>query len=142
MGAKALFFKTTNTICSEKYDGPYSKANGLYAKMDSDTMLDCFNNIKFTQTINELPTSDSLGDDDIHNYCANATFNNHGSANLNQRLYNFVESNQKTASLALHIFDDNIIKSCDYTQRGDARHYHPLNLVRIRLLAHLISCID
>ena len=100
LGAKALFFKTTNTICSEKYTGTYSKANKLYTILDSDTMLDCFNNIKFTQKIHALPTSDSLSDDDIHNYCANATFNNRGSAHLNQRLYNFVESNQKTASLA------------------------------------------
>ncbi len=137
VGARALFFKTTNTICSEKYTNAYLKANELYEMMDSETLLDCFNSIKFTHMMESL-----LSDDNIHNYCANGTFNNRGSAHLNQRLYNFVESHQQKTSLALHVFDDNIIKSCDYTQRGDGRHYHPLNLVRIRLLAHLISCIE
>jgi hypothetical protein len=142
VGAQALFFKTTNTICSEKFTGQYSKANKLYEMMDNETLLDCFNNLKFTQKADALPTSDFLSDEDIHSYCTNATFNNRGSAHLNQRLHNFVESNRNTTSIVLHVFDDNTIKSCDYTDRGDARHYHPLNLVRIRLLAHLISCLE
>ena len=142
VGARALFFKTTNTICSEKYIGAYSKANQLYTTMDNDTLLNCFNNFKFTQRIHKLPTSNVLTDENIRNYCANGTFTPHGSAHLNQRLYDFVRSRKNTTSLVLHVFDDNTIKSCDYTKRGDARHYHPLNLIRIRLLALSISCIE
>ena len=136
VGAQALFFKTTNTVCSEKFTGEFPKADKLYAMMDNDTLLDCFNSLKANRQ------EDELSDEDIHNYCANGTFNNRGVVHLNQRLYKFVESHRNTASLSLHVFDDNIIKSCEYTGRGDARHYHPLNLVRIRLLAHLISCIE
>ncbi|KAL3762980.1 hypothetical protein ACHAWU_001127 [Discostella pseudostelligera] len=136
VGAQALFFKTTNTICTDKYTGDYAKADKLYAMMDNETLLDCFNSLKANRQ------EDELSDEDIHNYCANGTFNNRGVVHLNQRLYKFVESHRNTASLSLHVFDDNIIKSCEYTGRGDARHYHPLNLVRIRLLAHLISCIE
>lgn len=142
VGAQALFFKTTNTICSEKYTGSYSEANKLYEMMDNETLIDCINNLKFTQKVDAFPTSDFLSDEDIYNYCTNATFNNRGSAHLNQRLYNFVESHRNTTSIVLYVFDDNTIKSCDYTNKGDARHYHPLNLVRIRLLAHLISCLE
>ncbi len=34
------------------------------------------------------------------------------------------------------------IQSCNYTEVGDGRHYHPLNLVRIRLLANMIDCLS
>lgn len=141
-GAKALFLKTTNSICNEKFSGQYATANRLYSMKDNETLSACFDDIKYKREIKGFPTSTFLSDADITNYCENGTLNEHGSSHLNQRLFNFVGSKRRDTSITLHLFDDNTIKSCEYTKQHDGRHYHPLNLIRIRLLGHMISCID
>ena len=40
----------------------------------------------------------------------------------------------------LAVFNDQVIQSCRYT--NDGRHYHPLNLVRIRILGNLLGCLQ
>lgn len=135
-GVRVLLFKTTNRVCSEKYVGVFASANRLYSMKDNATIRGCFDDIAIGNT------STILKDEDIMNYCENGTFNDIGSAQLNQRLQEFVEVNRHNTSLFLHVFDDNAIKSCEYTSTSDGRHFHPLNLIRIRILAHLLFCID
>ena len=79
---------------------------------------------------------------------------NHGSQHMSQRMYrfvaNFLQNATTTATTAtrgtllpsnlkIGIYDDSVIQSCDYTEVLDGRHYLPLNLVRIRLLANILD---
>mmetsp|Transcript_33569 Transcript_33569/g.73962 ORF Transcript_33569/g.73962 Transcript_33569/m.73962 type:complete len:398 (+) Transcript_33569:180-1373(+) len=133
VGAETLLFKTTNLICAEKYDGEYAQGNKLYMARDKDTLDSCFNDVR-----GSIPAE--VEDDRIWSYCYNGTFNEIGAAHLNQRLVEFVMARRNTTKLKVGIFNDHDIESCSYTGELDGRHYHALNLVRIRLLGNVLKC--
>jgi hypothetical protein len=67
-----------------------------------------------------------------------------GSQYLNQRIHTFV--NKYNAQYDGHgpiiqIFNDHDVESRDYTANMDGRHYHYLNMLRIRLLMNQIQCV-
>ncbi|KAL7468100.1 hypothetical protein ACHAXS_008328 [Conticribra weissflogii] len=134
-GAKVLVFKTTNFICVEKYVGAFVEANRLYSDLDNAILKACSDDIR-------AGASAMTSDIDIENYCMNGTFNDSGSRYLNERLYRFVEKKQhdSTSRVKLRVLNDHDIQSCKYTPVGNARHYHEMNLARIRLLGNILTC--
>ena len=141
VGAKILLFKTLNFICSEKYTDEYAEANSVYsAKDDINAHLinQCFQDLR-----DDIPAD--VGDADVRSYCYNATFNERGSTHLNQRMDVFVKENRvrikENLGIEIGLYNDHDIESCAYTNTSDGRHYHSLNLVRIRLLGHLLWCM-
>lgn len=135
-GVQILLFKTTNFICSNKYGGQYKKADDLYSTRDENTMKSCKN---VTRTV----LSDrNVTDEDIEDYCENGAFNDAGASFLNSRLQRFVHSKRgSVANMTLAVFNDHDVESCEYTELLDGRHYRPLNLLRIRLLGNILSCL-
>lgn len=133
VGAGTLLFKTTNLVCAEKYEGEYAHGNKLYMARDKDTLDSCFNAVR-----GSIPAE--VEDDRIWSYCYNGTFNEIGAAHLNQRVVEFVMARRNTTKLKVGIFNDHDIESCSYTGEQDGRHYHALNLVRIRLLGNVLKC--
>ena len=140
VGAKILLFKTLNFICSEKYTDEYAEAHAMYSSKDSNVRLtnECFQDLR-----NDIPAD--VGDADVRSYCYNATFNERGSTHLNQRMDVFVKENRvrikENLGIEIGLYNDHDIESCAYTNTSDGRHYHSLNLVRIRLLGHLLWCM-
>jgi len=134
-GAKVLVLKTTNFICAEKYVGAFATANILYSNHDNVILRACSDNIRAN-------ASDTTADIDIANYCMNGTFNDAGSGYLNERLYRFVDKKQHDSKcrVKLHVLNDHDIQSCKYTPLGNARHYHEMNLARIRILGNIMTC--
>ena len=144
IGVKVLLFKTTNRICIEKFRGHYASSNTLYTANDRETLKQCsvIARSRIPGGIEATPKQD------IDNYCQNATFNNRGSLHLNARLKRYVEgwklrneNKHHASSLHVGIFNDYGVESCDYSKVRDGRHYHPLNLLRIRLLANTLHCL-
>lgn len=141
VGAKILLFKTLNFICSEKYTDEYAEAHAMYSTKDSNVHLinQCFQDLR-----DQIP-ADIIGDADVRNYCYNATFNERGSTHLNQRMEVFVKENRvrmkEKLGIEIGLYNDHDIERCAYTNTSDGRHYHSLNLVRIRLLGHLLWCM-
>ena len=143
-GAEMLLLKTTNLVCDQMYKGDWKTGVELYNKFDEATLNQCFERIKEALTSGDVQTNDVFSDDDIHNYCKHGVLNAHGSDELNRRLFAFVENyhrEQSTLSqqLKVIIYNDRDMQDCGYTRPGDGRHYHALNLARIRLLGHYIE---
>ena len=140
VGAKILLFKTLNFICSEKYTDEYAKAHIMYSAKDSIARLtnECFQDLRDQ-------ISAEVGDADVRSYCYNATFNERGSTHLNQRMDVFVKENRgrikDNLGIEIGLYNDHDIENCVYTNTSNGRHYHSLNLVRIRLLGHLLWCM-
>lgn len=138
--AEILLFKTTNYVCDAKFVGKYATATTLYSRADEETLADCRQKIQNTDLGKSIPEAD------VSNFCRYGTFNEVGSSHLNARLESFVRRRQsqlvgQKTLLKLDVFNDHDVQSCNYTREGDGRHYHPLNLLRLRLLANQLSCI-
>lgn len=129
--AKELLFKTTNHVCDEKYVGDYASATRLYREGGDITTNRCVKLIT-KQLAN-------VSDAGIWAYCTKGTLNSIGVCHLNERLRRFVQERKKNATVKLRIFNDHDICNCSYTERKDGRHYHALNLLRIRLLGNYLS---
>ena len=83
-------------------------------------------------------------------YCRHGVFDNTGASFLNSRLEKVFTDRDSSGAGEDHayafkkgaanvvLFNDTAIQACRYTGASDGRHYHPLNTVRIRLLANLI----
>jgi len=140
IGVKILLFKTNNRICADKFRGPYKAANTLYSANDTDALKKCS---KIVQSL--IPGGGEVANkQDLDNYCQHGAFNNTGSLHMNARLKKCAEGWQQqneNALIYLGIFNDYDVQSCSYTEVKDGRHYHPLNLVRIRLLANTLQCL-
>ena len=107
-----------------------------------------------------IPPAD-LTLENITRFCLEGTFDETGVQHLNQRIRKFVESKQQeqeklqqqeleeeeqfkaasTPTTTVAIFNDHDVFSCPYSKAEDGRHYHPLNLMRIRLLANMIQAL-
>jgi hypothetical protein len=139
---RLVLFKTTNFICSSKYRGEYAKADQSFSAVNNTNALD-----KCQQAIAKAASKDRttvLAEKDIQTYCRHGTFNEVGSDYLNQRLRQFVQQQQQKPSnkVSISIFNDHDVESCPYTGTSDGRHYHPLNLLRIRMLGNMLACYD
>jgi len=61
---------------------------------------------------------------------------------LNSRLYvQAKRAGPSSIGMSNSVFNDYDVESCEFTKQSDGRHYHPLNLLRIRLLGHMLSCM-
>jgi hypothetical protein len=80
-------------------------------------------------------------DADILNYCINGTMNTIGSDHHNQRLLQFVKDRKDATTLKLAVLPDRNIQSCQFTGMLDGRHYHQMNLARIRLLGNVVMSL-
>eukprot|EP00562_Extubocellulus_spinifer_P002920 CAMPEP_0178476686 /NCGR_PEP_ID=MMETSP0696-20121128/3753_1 /TAXON_ID=265572 /ORGANISM="Extubocellulus spinifer, Strain CCMP396" /LENGTH=405 /DNA_ID=CAMNT_0020103993 /DNA_START=387 /DNA_END=1604 /DNA_ORIENTATION=+ len=129
--AKELLFKTTNHVCDEKYVGDFASATRLYREGGEITTNRCV-----TLISKQLANA---SDADILAYCTKGTFNSIGVCHLNERLRRFVQEREKNSTVNLRIFNDHDICNCSYTEMKDGRHYHALNLLRIRLLGNYLS---
>jgi len=45
------------------------------------------------------------------------------------------------SGMRIVVFNDHDVLTMNYTERADGRHYHPLNLMRIRLLGNYLRCL-
>jgi len=127
MGVKVLLLKTTNKICDEKYTGIYGRASVLFNEEDRNTIEACKNRVRSMNS--------SFPDSDITNYCVNGVMTEKGASFLNQRLHRFVE-NFRMRDLKVAVWNDHDLDLCEYTNREDGRHYHPLTLALIRSMAN------
>lgn len=145
VGAKLLLFKTTNLMCTEKFVDQYAISAPLFEQGDSATLNKCYYQVQ--QLINQDRSGNAksfnVTVDKIKEYCRHGAFINHGVTYLNDRLFQHVKELQHHSSpnLTIAIYNDHDVESCNYTSIPDGRHYHPLNLVRIRLLANMIQCL-
>eukprot|EP00970_Alexandrium_tamarense_P009194 scaffold1813_cov185-Alexandrium_tamarense.AAC.9 len=133
-GVEVLLFKTTNLICDEKYQGEMATANDLYSSRDEQTVQKCFRSFR-------PKTMSATTDADILNYCINGTMNTIGSDHHNQRLLQFVKDRKDATTLKLAVLPDRNIQSCQFTGMLDGRHYHQMNLARIRLLGNVVMSL-
>jgi hypothetical protein len=138
--ARVLLFKTTNLMCTAKFTGVYATANNLYEAKDPAILQTCRE--KAGQRVSDGGAQSRVGEEDIENYCFNGTFNEAGVSYLNERVRKFVEKNQNISSkLFMGIYNDHDVETCPFTGDGDGHHYHPLNMLRIRLLANHLQCL-
>jgi hypothetical protein len=136
VGARVLLFKTTNFMCTAKYTNVYATVNNLYEAKDPAIYQTCRE--KARKAVGGGQSR--VGEEDIENYCFNGTFNDAGASHLNERLRKFVEKNQDMSTeLFMGIYNDRDVETCPYTK--DVIHYHPLNMLRIRLLANHLQCL-
>lgn len=132
---KLLLYKTTNFICEEKYIGAYAFATQLYSSMNETVIANCVASLRKETEIHNITSYD------LDNYCRNGASIEAGSMYLNQRIIEFVDLHQNVTDVRIEIFNDHDIDNCLYTTEGDGRHYFELNLVRIRMLANMLSCM-
>lgn len=132
-GARILLLKSTNFVCDKQYFGNLATSNILFKSKDPHVLEQC------SEIVGKALVNSSLGTSAVHNYCVNGTFNEVGATHLNNRLVDFVRKRRNDSKLQIGIFNDHDIESCHFTT--DARHYHALNMVRIRLLGNLLECI-
>ena len=151
---RLLLFKTTNYICVDQFWGDYADAAALFQSEGKN--VETARN-KCRHLIQELVRDstraaglpvDMLGAENITRYCERAVFNDYGVKDLNHRLLEFVQKQQQqqqkqrpSNNMTIAIFNDHDLQSCAYSAPNDGRHYHPLNLMRIRLLANMIQCL-
>ena len=140
IGTKLLLFKTTNFICTDKFWGDYAVSAPNYEIQDRDTLEACY------KYIHNLPLPDDyfLSKDSVERYCERGALEEHSVKDLNHRLLEFVDKYNKQShqsNMTVAIYNDHDVESCEFTDDEDGRHYHPLNLMRIRLLAHVIQCL-
>lgn len=136
---EVVLFKTTNFVCDEKYRREWKVGRNKYLSGDSETLDKCFSSIR-------EHNPDTISNDDIKSYCENAVISDHGAEALNKRLYQFVGNTNvrlqlRNSPLKIAVFNDHDIESCEYTMKGDGRHYHKLNLARVRLLGNYLDCL-
>ena len=146
MGVKVLLFKTTNLMCTSKFRGLYDTVNKLYEAGGSEILRRCQDSVR--QAVRS--DNENISEEDMALYCRKGAFNEAGSSYLNERLYKYVESanakkestssNQNRSTMIIDVYNDHDVESCAYTNDMDGRHYHPLNLLRIRLLANTLQC--
>jgi len=130
---RLLLFKTTNYICEDVFNAAFAEANKLYHAKDKATMDSCRTAIQ-----SMLP---GRHERQIESYCHDGTINEQGAAHLNARLLKFVQQLQpEEGNLTVQVFNDHDLESCEYTREGDGRHYHALDLTRLRYLANVIMC--
>ena len=154
-GMSLLLFKTTNRICEEKYAGIYAGAVARIAQerqgntTTTPTFVDrCVQQLEDLQR-QELKNTTAgspvvLSKADIARYCQEGTFDEVGVQHLNDRLFEFIRDMppaSATSNLTISIFNDHDVMTCNYTKETDGRHYHPLNLMRIRLLANMVQTL-
>jgi len=130
-GLRLLLFKTTNFVCEDMFSGYWKEANQLYNAKDGPTMEECEVRIE-----KKLPERDKR---QIKSFCYNGTLNGRGAAHLNSRLNKFVQNLQPEV-FQVEVWNDHDVESCEYTTAHDGRHYHILQLVRLRYLANVILC--
>ena len=155
-GSSLLLFKTTNRICEEKYAGIYADAvtrlaqerqgqNSTTAPTFVDHCSQQLQDLQHQEPRNTTVHSPRLlSKTDIVRYCREGTFDEVGVQHLNDRLFQFVRDMppaNATSNLTISIFNDHDVMSCNYTKATDGRHYHPLNLMRIRLLANMVQTL-
>jgi len=134
-GTEYLLFKTTNSICSKRYISKFVQGTKSYTRKRTKTISRCIASVR-------EGTALTIGTNAIRDYCKNGIFNDVGSQHLNRRLFKFVDARKNSTSIKLAVFNDHDVQSCVYTPKGDGRHYHMLNLVRIRILANLLNCMN
>ena len=149
IGTTLLLFKTTNLICERKYVGVYANTSAMIeqerqGKTKPTFVQRCVEQLQQLQ-IEEGENTQVLSKADITKYCQEGTFDEVGVQNLNDRLFrsvqNMINTNAATLNLTISIFNDHDVMSCGYTRVTDGRHYHPLNLLRIRLLANMVQAL-
>jgi len=147
---KVLLFKTENFICEGKWNGAYLRGHELYSNKNEDA-AEFERTVQMCEqlTIKKLNRSKiELSAEQISRYCHHGTFNEYGATYLNKRMFRFVtellstkgQENDQQLPFKVGIFDDHDVESCEYTNKGDGRHYKILNLPRIRLLGNILSC--
>ena len=159
---KLLLFKTTNYVCEDLFWGDYADGAALYkegSKNVDTARQTCRHLIQALVRDNTAGNGlriDMLGAENITRYCSKAVLDEYGVKDLNHRLLEFVQKRQPKGTLqqvtttnrtnikdamTIAIFNDHDLQSCAYSEPNDGRHYHPLNLMRIRLLANMIQCL-
>lgn len=141
-GTQLVLFKTTNLLCSDKYEGEYYLGAQDYDRHEKSALDECYKTIRNMA----MPDDFVLSDESIATYCEKAALVDHSVMNLNHRLVEYVHKlntkrSPQQSHLTVAIYNDHDIQSCKFTEQGDGRHYHPLNLMRIRLLSNMIQCL-
>ena len=110
---------------------------------------------RLVQTNGTLEERESLTRRVLYRYCSEGTFDERGVQFLNDRMIQFVRTKQQqqqqqqqqnknnnNTKIAVAIFNDHDLQSCPYTDITDGRHYKPLILSRIRVLANMIQALS
>jgi hypothetical protein len=142
--AKIVLFKTVNFICEDAFRDAFQRASREYHDQNTTTIERCEAVLmKFVNTNN-----DTAGDafpvytKDVQSYCRNGAFTERGVRHLNQQIYKFVNQLDPIEGLVVGVFNDHDVESCPYTTEGDGRHYHSLNLLRLRSMSYVIRGIE
>ncbi|CAB9519951.1 Cyclin-Dependent Kinase [Seminavis robusta] len=144
---KLLLFKTTNFMCIDNFWGDYSDAVALYQRQDPYAISRCERTLQRLRDGHDNKhrgETSILGDANLTRYCQKGVFDEWGVKDLNHRVLEYVhqynQNNYKDTDMKVAVFNDHDIQSCAYSEPNDGRHYHPLNLMRLRLLANVIQC--
>lgn len=147
--ATVLLYKTTNFICDKKLYDSFQVANDGYEARNPDILRKC--NASVSQ-LDPIYFSTEQGQSHVLEYCVNGTINNRGTSALNRRMRSYLQEtnllrthyreNSSLPPLHVDIFDDNIFQSCDYCSGNDGMHYHKLNLLRARMMANQVACLQ
>lgn len=128
---KLLLFKTTNHLCDEQVLEYKEKSFDLCQEMLQEWMHD-----------GQL--GNHITDMDTEHYCDNGLMRDQSANMLNLRMAAVVKKAQRRTDLGglkIALYNDHDMQTCQYTGRGDGRHYHVLQWPRIRLLAHMVQCL-
>jgi len=165
VGTRLVLIKTTNRICEQHFTGDYKDSIDTIAKdreilqqqsrMVGDitaqnsnrtaTFSDCIRHL--TELVQrEGPEVGILSGEDVVQYCTKGTFDDWGVQYLNQRIVDYIHTRNKKAPLGpknqttlVELFDDHSLENCQYTT--DGWHYHPLNLMRLRVMANMVQAL-
>jgi len=139
VSAKLLLFKTVNYVCSDAFRGNFQSESRAYQDQDPNQLELCQATLKpLVNNNTEFPVSAQ----DTNDYCRFGSYTEIGSHHFNQQINDFVKNLEPMENLTVAVYNDHDVESCSYTKEGDGRHYHNLNLLRLRSMANLIQGIE
>ncbi|CAB9515632.1 Cyclin-Dependent Kinase [Seminavis robusta] len=136
---RLLLFKTTNLLCRDKDRDP------------QDVYDECRQRVQQTRgwfLENDPRHSPLLTDEQLDQYCHQATMVGSSSVLLNERLYRWFDTAQQrlgkeerasNKKLTIAIYNDHDMQSCQ--AETDGVHFLTLQWPRLRLLAHMVNCL-
>jgi len=139
VNANILLFKTVNYICRDAFRGNFQSESRAYQDQDPNQLESCQATLKpLVNNHTEFPVSTQ----DTNDFCRYGSLTEIGSQHFNQQINAFVKNLEPMENLTVAVYNDHDVESCSYTKEGDGRHYHNLNLLRLRSMANLIQGIE
>lgn len=142
VGTRLLLFKTTNFICDRKLPDPAQIRLEQMKNGSSTFLVDCL--AKLQEWRDESPQF-NFTETQLKRYCEEGAMTDSNAQLLNSRMAEFVKQAKQKGlppNLTVEIFNDYSMERCAYTSKWDGLHYHALQIPRVRMLAHMVNCLD